>query len=236
MRSILFAVLTLVPLWGYPAPENRLGDFEYWQQSEGWWLGNNSYMDGQMNYRVKQYHTITGIAVEDGKVVETEYKFFPPGEGSAFASGGKVGADRGIEIITISEHARADSAGTVRQVSIRPDLAGSNGMETRLVAPDSAIRRVLDPVSGYEHYRQFISLNPRDKRYVINMGLVSESADEHADIGSLRGFAVSRAERIAADRVESERARLRVLHAVGGTVSSAPDGTRTVEVYEDPEG
>ncbi len=225
-------VILIVPALTRAESRTDLRYIDFWRQSAGWWLATSSYFDGDMNVRLHEYHALTLVEVQRDRVVETEYKFYPPGDVSPALSDGRVPAVKGLELVTVSEHMAIGAEGSVRQVSVRPAVAGAAAMETHVVAADSGIRRVVDPDSGFESYRQYVSLNAAGKRYVLNMGLLSSPELKPAELGALRGFAISRAVRIEADQVETERARLRVLHSVGGIVSAAEDGGRQVELLE----
>ncbi|MFV8819325.1 hypothetical protein [Haliea sp. E17] len=232
LRLVLPLLAALLPQLGVAQAAMNLGDVPFWQHAAGWWLGTNSYFDGDMNPRLREYHTLTGIEVRGDRVIETEYKFYPPGEASPYLSYGQILASQGVELVTISEHVAIADTASVRQESIRPEIVESGGMETRVVAEDSAIRRVLDSQTGYEHYRQYVSLNPPDRRYILNMGMVSDPNDTGAGLGGLRGFAISRGIRISADDVEGQRERLRRVHAVGGIVSAGNDEKRDVSLID----
>ncbi len=231
-RLVFLALLSLLPVPGMADAVAELEKVPYWQRSAGWWLGTNSYFDGDMNVRLREYHTITGFELRGDRVIETEYKFYPPGDASPFLSYGEIPVSQGVELVTVSEHIASDAAGSVRQETIRPQIVESTGMQTDVVAADSAIRRVIDPLSGFEHYRQYVSLNPPERRYVLNMGVASDPNDPDKDVGALRGFAVSRAVRIAAEDVEAERLRLRQHHAVGGIVSAGSGEKRDVSLID----
>lgn len=214
------------------AEVEKLTQQPFWQQSAGWWQASSSYFDSNMQPRVAQYHTITRVDVLDHRVVETEYKFFPPSDGSALVSNGKVSAEQGIEIITVSEHRQVGATASVRQESIRPALMQTNGMLTEVVSDRTAIRSVIDDRTGAFHYRMFVDLSAPDTRYVINMGLVSNPDVAEARLGSVRGFAVARGERIAGGAVKAERERLRQVYQVGGIVSADENGVLQTELVE----
>lgn len=234
MRLTAFFVLVIFSALATAEARTDLRDVEFWRQSAGWWLAVNSYFDGDMNSRLPEYHTLTGVEVLVDRVIETEYKFYPPGEFSSDLSDGKISPENGVELLTVSEHLATGVEGAVRQTD--SVAAATVGMNTRVLAADSGIRQVVDADSGYEHYRQYLSLNKPDRRYILTLGLASDPGAEHAGLGALRGFSLSRGERFDRRQVESERARLRIRYSVGGIVSLLADGTRHVSHIDNESG
>jgi hypothetical protein len=206
-----------------PAMAGTLGDVPFWSANAGWWESENTYLDGEMNYNIRSYNSIVHIVVDGRRVVETEYKFYPPGKLAAAYGRGQARPDEGVEVVTTTVGEQADAAGTVRITSVSPALGESARMIVTILNADTAVRTVPNAATGVDTYRMFITLPTRDRRYIQNLGIISEPGDPHGALGGLRGFSLFRGTRIVEGDFERRRAALRTRNAVHAVVTAGPD-------------
>jgi hypothetical protein len=224
MKSRGMKALFLICILGAaPAGAGSLSDVPFWGANAGWWESENTYLDGELNYNIRSYNSIVHIVVEGRRVVETEHKFYPPGKLAAAYGRGQARSDEGVEVVTTTVGEQVDAAGTVRITAVSPASGDSASMTITVLTADTAVRTVPNAVTGVDTYRMFITLPTRDKRYIENLGIISEPGDPHGALGDLRGFSLFRGTRIAEGDFERRRAALRTKNAVHAVVVAGPD-------------
>lgn len=227
--------LTLVTGIGTAAAEPALQDFNFWRASAGWWVSDNTYLDRNLDYNIRAYHSVVHIELNGARYRETEYKTYPPGPIAGWLGKGVTQADEGVELVTVMTGTLIDEAGTVRLTATEPRMGAEPVTQLRLLAPDTALRATGDDTTGLDSYRMFITLPTPQRRYILNLGLVSAdsgpgaaNAAPHAEPGDLRGFAIFQGRRIEAEDAETWRARFRELHRVGAIVQADETGAPVV--------
>jgi hypothetical protein len=205
-----------------------LKDFDFWSASAGWWVSDNTYLDRKMDYNIRTYHSVVHIELDGTRYRETEYKTYPPGPIATWLGKDVTRADEGVELVTVMTGTLVDGAGTVRLSAIGPAMGQVT--ELRPLSPDTALRATREAATGLDSYRMFITLPTPERRYLLNLGLVSSNsgpgaanAAPDAEPGDLRGFSIFQGRRIEAGEAETARARFRELHSVGAIVQA--DGT-----------
>lgn len=205
------------------AAEITLGDIPFWKANAGWWASDNTYFDGALNYNIRAYNSIVHIEIDGRTMRETEYKFFTPGKLAQGYGAGKITADEGIEVVTVTAGEQVNAAGTVRITRISPEVGSPAEMTVSVLGPDTGVRVIPDASSGVDSYRMFITLPAPDKRYVANFGIVSKTDPANPVLGDLRGFSLFRGSRIAAADFEKTRTALRERNKVHATLVAGPD-------------
>jgi hypothetical protein len=206
-----------------PAAAGTLSDVPFWSANAGWWESENTYLDGNLDYNIRSYNSIVHVEVDGRRVRETEYKFYPPGKLAAAYGRGQAGPGEGVEVVTITVGEQLDASGAVRITSVSPAFDDPGRMIITVLTADTALRTVANAATGIDTYRMFITLPTRDKRYVENLGIISEPNDAHGALGGLRGFSLFRGTRIAEGDFEGRRAALRLRNAVHAVVTAGPD-------------
>ncbi len=222
-------LLAIVRLYAEPS---GLLEVPFWRVNSGWWVSDNTYFDGDLNYNIRAYNSIVHVDVRNGLVIETEHKFYPPGKLAAFYGAGKIGQDEGIEVVTVSKGRQIDTQGSVRFASVSPLFGEPSTITITALSADSAFRTVLDPVNGLDSYRMLITLPVPDKRYVASFGLVSSAEPDHLDLGGLRGFSLFRGDRLHAGEFDRTRARLRAVNKVRAVVTGDESAAPQVQLLE----
>lgn len=205
-----------------------LADTPFWKTSAGWWVSDNTYFSPAMDYNIRAYNSIVHIAVEGGRVRETEYKFYAPSKLAVGAGKGRVSDQEGIEMVTVSLAEQAGEGGAVRYVPTAGGPPPAAGSRVDVLGPADAVRVVPGP-GAVDEYRMYVSLPTPDRRYIANYGIVSHSADGKTVVGDLRGFSVFRARRIQAADFARLRRELRERNKVAAIVTTGADGKPVVE-------
>lgn len=206
---------------------------EFWRASAGWWASDNTYLDGALQQKIPAYQSLVHIEVDDARITETSFRFYPAGEASHYYGRGQLGADRGIELVTVMQMEVIDSKGTAETVAVTPaPTAQPPAMTTTPLAPTLALQRTADPDSGRENYHTVITMPTPDRRYTAMWGV--KTGLENADVkpGDLRALALYAGRRIAASEVEALRARFRAANAVGAVVTGEETGEATIEMLD----
>ncbi len=215
--------------WGGPpgakAADASLASVPFWAASAGWWMSDNTYFDGALNYNIRAYNSLTHIEIEGGRMRETEYKFYAPSKLAVGYGQGRVSAEEGIEVVTITVGEQAGPGGGLRYP---PAKAGAPAARLDILGPADAVRVVPGP-GAVDEYRMYISLPAPDRRYVVNYGIVSHPGDSHGAVGDLRGFSLFRATRVKGEDFARLRARLRAANKVAAVVTTGPDGAPVVQ-------
>jgi len=154
--------------------EPALKDFEFWSASAGWWVSDNTYLDRKMDYNIRAYHSVVHIELDGTRYRETEYKTYPTGPIATSLGRGMTQADEGVEVVTVMTGTLVDGAGTVRLSAIGPAMGPVT--ELRPLSPDTALRATSDATTGLDSYRMFITLPTPERRYILNLGLVSSDS------------------------------------------------------------
>lgn len=206
-----------------PAVARDLDEIPFWRANEGWWVSENTYFAPSLDYNVRNYSSLVRIEVDARRVVETEYKFWPPGRMAAQAGRGLSREGEGVEQVTVKTFERTDDEGTARLISMEPAMALPGKVTTvRVTGADTAQQIVRDPSEPFDHYRMFISMPTPERRYLISYGLVSV-AGAGAEPGSLRGLSTFHGRRIQQSDFERLRADMRRKYAVRVIVTAGPD-------------
>jgi hypothetical protein len=213
-----------------------LGDVPFWRGSAGCWASENSYFNPQMDYNLKSYASILCVRIEGEAMIETEIKYYPASAMASGYAGGLLRAGEGVEVVNLAEGRRADEAGRVRLTRTVPVFGPSQ--ETTEIVPvsdDTALRQTRLAGEAHDSYRMIVTLPAPDRRYRLNLGLVS-AAGGAQEAGDLRGFSIFRERRIADAEVAALRAALRQRFAVGVVVRADPQGAPLrVRIEEDRE-
>lgn len=227
--------LTLVTASVTASAEPMLDDFDFWRASAGWWVSDNTYLDRNLDYNIRIYHSVVHIQLDGTAYRETEYKTYPPGPIATRLGKGTSQADEGVELVTVMTGTLIDAGGTVRLTTITPRMGAEPVTELRPLAPDTALRATVDDTTGLDSYRMFITLPTPERRYILNLGLVSSdsgagsaNAAPDAERGDLRGFSIFQGRRIEAEEAETWRARFRERHRVGAVVQADETGAPVV--------
>ncbi len=207
-------------------------DSPFWHDSIGWWASDNTYLDGQLEPKIAKYQSIVHIEeAEAGRVVETTYKFYPPGDFSRSFSGGRVGTDQGIELITVNTMQVLADDESLETVSVTPSMVSQSGrMVTTPLSSSVALQRKLEPESGLSDYQIVITQPTPNRRYTTVFGLYTGRENEDVSPGDLRGASLFAGRRITANEVEVLRSQFRALNSVGAIVSGDAQGQTVVEI------
>lgn len=188
--------------------ETVLGDFPFWQKMAGWWEGDNTYMDSDMNYLVRSYNSLVRIELDGRHFREVEHRFYPAGLGSSRYGKGLEQPGEGIEIVVTKTGELIDEGGTLGK--LRSDhLEGSSG-SYRLLGNNDAVRLNPNPKTGVDAYRMYFNFVTPDRRLRSNVAIHSEGEN----IGGLRAFILYRDHRIDSSAFDARRAALRKIHDV----------------------
>jgi hypothetical protein len=207
------------------------GNSKFWQDSMGWWVSDNTYLDGQLQPQIALYQSIVHIEAQANRVVETTYKFYPPGDLSQSVSGGRVGHDQGVEFITVSTMQALADTESMETISVSPaSMSQSGQMVTTALSSSVALQRRLQGEGGLADYHIIITLPTPDRRYTNVFGLYTGLENEEVAPGDLRGLSLFASKRITADEVEELRSKFRTLNSVGAIVSGDAQGQTVVEM------
>lgn len=207
----------------------------FWKLSEGCWLSENTYLNRDMEPNIAAYSSVTCIVLEEGQVIETENKFYPPSKLATDLAGPLLGDGEGVEVQTEIRHLVAGSDGRAIVAKARPEmLVGGQVTLTTPVSDDTAI--VTSGIEGEQadSYRMFITLPTADRRYVLNLGL-DNGQKQDAVAGDIRGFSIFRQRRIDKSEVGAWRNRLRERYAVGVFVVGSDDRQRNTRRLREVE-
>jgi hypothetical protein len=207
-----------------PAAAGGLGDVPFWRGSLGCWTSENSYFNPQMDYNLKSYASILCVRIEGDTMQETEIKYYPASAMASGYAGGLLRAGEGVEVVNMAEGRREDEVGRVRLTRSVP-VFGQSAETTEIVplSDDTAMRQTRVAGEAHDNYRMIVTLPAPDRRYRLNLGLVSAPGGE-AVAGDLRGFSIFRERRIAEAEVAGLRAALRQRFAVGVVVRADSEG------------
>jgi pimeloyl-ACP methyl ester carboxylesterase len=207
------------------------GNSKFWQDSMGWWVSDNTYLDGQLQPKIPLYQSIVHIEAQAGQVLETTYKFYPPGDLSQSVSGGRVGDDQGVEFITVSTMQAIAGAEAMETISVSPaSMSQSGRMVTTALSSTVALQQRLQGEVGLADYQIIINLPTPDRRYTTVFGLYTGLENEEVAPGDLRGLSLFASKRITADEVQELRSKFRILNSVGAIVSGDAQGQTVVEM------
>lgn len=198
--------------------QNALNDVPYWRASEGLWEGENTYFDDTMDYNVRDYASLSRVELDGTSYREVEHRFYPHGLGTERYANGLAQAGEGVELIQIYTGTLVDEAGTVElpRATSRASANGA-GATYRVLSDNDAVRLRVDPETGTEAYRYYVTLVGANNRYKSNFGLRYEGDN----IGGLRAFILYRDQRIDGATFDARRAALRAKYNV--TVLNEPD-------------
>ncbi len=220
MHRLYFIAALVAMASGGAAPHAQtvLSDVPYWRASAGLWEGQNTYFDDAMDYNVRDYASLSRVELDGIHYRETEYRFYPHGLGTERYADGLAQPGEGVELVQVYTGTLVDGDGTVAlpRATSRASANGS-GATYRVLSDNDAVRLRVDPETGTEAYRYYVTLVGDEHRYKSNFGLRYEG--ENA--GGLRAFILYRDRRIDSSAFEVRRAALRAKYNV--TVLNAPD-------------
>ncbi len=206
---------------------------EFWRASAGWWASDNTYLDGALQQKIPAYQSLVHIEVDNALITETSYRFYPAGDASRYYGEGKLGEDRGIELVTVMQMEVIDSNGTAVTIAVTPAAtAQPPAMTTTPLAPTMALQRTVDPESGRENYHTVITMPTPDRRYTAMFGIRTGLENADVEAGDLRALALYAGRRIAASEVETLRAHFRATNRVGAVVTGDETGEATTEMLD----
>jgi hypothetical protein len=200
--------------------EAALADFPFWQKMSGWWEGDNTYMDSDLNYLIRSYSSLVRIELKGGHFREVEHRFYPEGLGASRYGKGLEKPGEGIELVVTTTGELIDGDGTVGM--IRADhLEGSAAPHNRyrLLSDNDAVRLKPNLKTGVDTYRMYFTFVTADRRLRSNVAIHSEGED----IGGLRAFILYRDQRIDSSAFDARRAALREKHKVKLLSVADPD-------------
>jgi len=95
-----------------PAPgvmAATLAEVPFWQANAGLWLGEDVYMTGAGEPKIKGYANLTETRLEAAAMEEEEYRFYPPSEMATAMAGGLLRAGEGVEVRRLLKGQMADA-------------------------------------------------------------------------------------------------------------------------------
>lgn len=219
----LAGLAILVPLASAAPPS--LGSIPFWNVTEGCWLSENHYLNPAMEPNIPTYASVTCITVTASQIIERETKFYPASN-LAESYGGDLARDgEGVEVVKVNLATATGADGAVRTTNSGSSQAIAGQLVMTIpVAPDTAMVTIRNQNDYVDHYRMFITLPTKDRRYIVNLGIVGEPSRQ-GEVGDLRGMAIFKQSRIDANDAEPWRNRLRTRFAVGVRVTELEDGT-----------
>ena len=202
------------------APASAASDSGLWSRLAGTWSGELSYLDGALEPIIPRYHAVAEITFSGSRLSHTEYKFYPPGTELARGAGGAdLPADQGVEVIT-------NLAGPVDGGRWSP---GADDVY-QTVDDATMVRHLRDPDTGVPRYVTYWTLTSERTLLITNLGILFtrheadyynrpvEPLRPNKRLGELKGCSVFRYIRLAGERRDPERQRLRQLHKVTRSV------------------
>lgn len=192
----------------------NLADHPFWQRSSGYWLSLNTYLDGDFEYKIKHYHSITHISVIGLKVTMKEYKFYPPGYFNGKYIGLSIPENMGVELLNVSNgETNKDS----NSVDFNNNQLANTQTQLTTFTEDSALMTVTNTLSLQDSYRMLITMPSKDSRVVVNLGLNNQ--DSSRTKGALRGLSILSATRISDKEFDTKVKELREEYQIGILVS-----------------
>ena len=207
---VLLSIAGLAAAYGQTptrGTEAQLADFVFWQQMEGWWEGDNTYFDDQMDYTVRAYNTLVHIELIGRKFRETEHRFYPAGVGPSRYSQGLERPGEGVELVVVTTGELSDDAGSLG--AIRMDhtaISSGPNVAYRVLSNNDGVRLNNNPDTGVDTYRMYFNFITPDRRLRSNVGIYSKEPDK---LGALRAFILYREHRIEPEQFANRRAALR---------------------------
>jgi len=202
------------------AQSNSAKPAAFWSRLTGTWLGELTYLDGNLQPIIQSYHSVVELAMNGADLSRTEHKFYPPGSQLARNVGGdSLPADQGIEIIS-------DINGAVANDRWTP---AGDGVYY-LVDEATMVRHAIDTDAGVPRYVTYWTLTSPRTLLITNLGILytRDEADYYnrpveprrpnTKLGQLKGCSVFRYVRIKDGQRDPERQRLKVLHNVTRSV------------------
>lgn len=197
---------------------------DFWQRSQGVWLSNNTYLDGDLNPKIAHYRSLVEITRQAENIVTHEIKFYPPGSVDFSQWGMTVASGRGVQMNTTTVvQLRAD--GSAVEESLNPM---SHNSRTTIVpiGNDSALLRVTDRSQPTDSYRMFITLPDANTRVISNIGIVPFDDEQQGAV--MRGFAFFSGHRLDSSEIPNVLERLQAEYKVGLIVTIDAVGKRTL--------
>ncbi|MFK7831290.1 MAG: hypothetical protein AB8B57_16070 [Congregibacter sp.] len=218
-------------------PTQNLQHSGFWRDSAGWWASDNTYLNGRLEQKITAFQSIVRLEVQGSDIIETTYRFYPPGASAEYYSQGKVQSDQGVEFASVATMRALNDdqigPGAVVTVNVSPSIGPQHTQTTTTpLSSTLAIQRITEVESGLETYHTLISMPNRDRRYTAMFGIRTGLETEDVDPGDLRGVAIFSARRISAAEVEMARERFRAMNAVGALVVGDADGNIVVTVLD----
>lgn len=185
----------------------------FWQSSQGIWANHSTYLNGDLEYKIKSYHSITAIDVKADHVTIKETKYYPPGGFYGAAIGLTIDKNEGVEFITIT---------TASAIMGTSDVIMNDGKANRktTITPlnkDTAMLAASEKGSVIDDYRMFITIPDNNHRFVSNLGIDSKALGSSA--GALKGVSFFNGKRISESEIKEQLNTWRDLYQVGSVVT-----------------
>lgn len=203
----------------------------YWEATVGHWHGQSTYLDGALDYRIRDYHSLVSIRIDGDRYFEREIKFYPA-DVARQIGGALVRDGEGLEVVAEQEGVLAAGSASVlitRQTA--PTAIEGTATSIIAVAADTAVIRVVVPGQDADPYRTLITMPTPGTRHRITLGLVDSQAKSAAAgpaPGELRGFSIFRETRVSAAELDQLRADYRQRYKIGAVMAPDGDGANVI--------
>ena len=188
----------------------------FWSRLTGYWLGELTYLDGELEPIIQTYHAVLDLRLNDVELSLTEFKFYPPGADLARdIAGGDLPRDQGVEVIS-------EISGPV--TGNRWDTRTDGAYE--LVDDQTLVRHLGSDGGVVPRYVTYWTLTTDRSLIVTNLGILStryeadyynrplEPTRLNARLGELKGCSVFRYLRMEETDREQQLDRLRAEYNV----------------------
>lgn len=217
--AVLFVASLINPVKAESISEAQQSPF--WQLSAGYWLSQNTYLDGNLDYKIKQYHSIVTIHLQDDQIITEEIKFYPPRHFYGKAIGLTIPDEVGVQLNIISTATLINQDGQAKVVDNNANMHST----TTLITPfnkDSAMLTTTAEGSEIDSYRMLITYPTKDSRMVVNLGIDTPSSKQPK--GGLRGASIFNGSRINKNEIAQLQQTLRTDYHVGALVTADAEG------------
>ena len=200
----------------------ELASNPFWEASVGFWVSENTYLDGHYNAKIPRYQTLNAISVNGNLVTSEERKYYPPGAFAGAVLGLDIPADEGVELIQIS---RGEAPDDTSIVNFAPLNIFSQNQYTRLetVSADTATMTVAYKETNEIAYKMLITIPTADSRITASLGINGHYAADTNE-SPLRGVSVFAASRISEASFNEQTLQLRKTYQVGTLVTIDKQG------------
>lgn len=204
----------------------NLQSIPFWQKQAGVWQSENTYLDGNFEYRIKAYRSLVVVSLTEQTLIIREIKFYPAGSFNGAAVGLDIPADHAVQLIQVTEASAMSDQGVVEFNQV-PTQNGSSVTRITPLSSDSGLMTISNRHSGVESYRAWITLPTENTRHVINLGLHTQTSDT-LQAGAIRGVSIFHGRRLENDAVPEAIARSQQDYGIA-TIVHYSDGKFTIE-------